>query len=97
MRKIILHGPAVDRTGAFRDAGSTLVVGAADNADADIDTARADELLASGIAVTLTEEREGETISAEVAADEPAALTQLDHDGDGEPGGSLPRRAKRAA
>lgn len=81
MRKIILHGSALDRRGAFRDAGEELTVGAEDNDDADLTTKVADALLEQARAVTLTEAR---------AEDVAPTQDPLDHDGDGAKGGSLP-------
>lgn len=78
MRKIVLHSPAVDRRGGYRDAGETLTVGAIDNDKADVTTAYADELLDSGRAVTITEDR--------------ATRDPLDHDGDGRKGGAAPAK-----
>jgi hypothetical protein len=89
MRKIVLTGPAVDKNGNYRDAGSELVVGGEDNETADLTTATADALIEGGRAMTLTEAREVDAASAE--------LVQLDHDGDGTPGGSLPGEQSTAA
>lgn len=48
MRKIILHSAALDRRGAYRDAGTELTVGAAGNESSDITTDAANELVNSG-------------------------------------------------
>lgn len=48
MRKITLHSAALDRRGAYRDAGAELTVGAADNENSDISTEAAKELVDSG-------------------------------------------------
>jgi hypothetical protein len=80
MRKIILYSPTIDRHGAYRDAGEELTVGAEDNDDTDLTTKVADELLGQNRAVTPTEAH-----AIEAAAPDP-----LDHDGNGEKGGSLP-------
>jgi hypothetical protein len=61
MRKIILHSPTTDRRGHYRDAGDELTVGAVDNVETDITTDQADELLASGRAVTLAEAKAEKT------------------------------------
>ena len=58
MRKIILHAATLDRHGKYRDAGSELTVGAEENNETDITTAKADELLDGGRAVTLSEAAE---------------------------------------
>jgi len=79
MRKLTLYGPAVDRHGRYHDAGSVLTVGAEDNADTDLTTKAADDLIASGRAVTQTEARE------DVGVADP-----LDHDKDGRKGGTAP-------
>ena len=70
MRKIILHAATLDRRGNYRDAGSELTVGAEDNDDTDITTAKADELLDAGRAVTLSEA--AEQAKAEPVDPEPA-------------------------
>lgn len=72
MRKIILHSPTVDRHGKWHDAGSELTVGADDNADTDLTTTRADELIDSLRAVTATTAAAEETL-ASVAPPAPAA------------------------
>ena len=74
MRKIILHAATIDRHGKYRDAGSELTVGAEDNAETDITTAKADELLESGRAVTLTEA--AEQAKAEPVDPEPASTVR---------------------
>lgn len=82
MRKIILYGPAVDRLGRFRDAGSELTVGGADNDKADISAAAAQALIDSGRAVTWTDAKQ-----AEATAEGATMADPLDHDGDGRKGG----------
>lgn len=74
MRKIILHAPALDRHGNYRDAGSELTVGAEDNDDADISTARADELIESRCAVSVAVA--AAESKAEPLAPEPSAPTR---------------------
>lgn len=78
MRKIILYGPAVDRLGRFRDAGSELTVGDA----ADISEDKADDLLRSGRAEKWTDAKKSEADATGEAFVDP-----LDHDGDGRKGG----------
>lgn len=58
MKKIILHSPAIDNAGTYRDAGAKLSVREVHGDDADaecVNQERADELLANGRAVTLAE------------------------------------------
>lgn len=90
MRKIILYGPAVDRHGRFRDAGSELTVGGEDNADTDIAASEADRLIESGRAASWTAARTAEAAAAGETLPDP-----LDHDRDGRKGGVA--RAKPAA
>jgi hypothetical protein len=55
MRKITLYSPAVDRNSNYHDAGEVLTVGAESNKQADLLTETADDLIASGRAVTMTD------------------------------------------
>lgn len=73
MRKIVLHRPAADNAANFCDAGAELIV--SDKAEAKhISAKRADELLATGGAVTPTEAQH-EDRQADEGAFDPAPFT----------------------
>jgi hypothetical protein len=54
-RSIILHSASLDRRGGYRDAGSTLTVGADDDTETDLGETRAAELVNNDSAAWLPE------------------------------------------
>lgn len=76
LKKIVLHGPALDNVGGYHDGGAELLVGDADQAGF-IHPDRARELLDSPRAVSATaaaaEERAAEQATADKDPDDIAA------------------------